>query len=83
MSPYHLVRVFRARRGLTPFAYQTQLRVERARGLLVRGLGVGATAAACGFHDRSHLARVFRSVVGVSPASYRQAVTGRRRSREP
>jgi AraC-like DNA-binding protein len=83
MSPYHLVRVFRACRGLTPFAYQTQLRIERARDLLARGLGVKATAAACGFHDRSHLARVFRAVVGISPADYRQAVTGRRRSKDP
>lgn len=76
MSPYHLIRVFKSRRGLTPFAYQSQLRVDRARWLLAQGSTVDAAARACGFFDRSHLARVFRSVVGVTPMAYRRAVTG-------
>jgi AraC-like DNA-binding protein len=73
MSPYHLLRVFKARAGLTPFAYQTQLRIEAARRMLAAGGGIGRTAEACGFVDRSHLARVFRGFVGVSPGAYRRA----------
>ena len=73
MSPFHLLRVFKARTGLTPFAYQTQLRIEAARRLLAMGGGIGRTAEACGFVDRSHLARVFRGFVGVSPGAYRRA----------
>lgn len=74
MSPFHLVRVFKARCGITPFAYQTQLRVAQARRWLALGRGVEETAAACGFCDRSHLGRAFRGLVGVTPAAYRRAV---------
>jgi AraC-like DNA-binding protein len=76
MSPFHLVRVFKARRGLTPFAYQSHLRVQRARAELRRGRSVHETARACGFFDRSHLTKVFRTFVGVTPTAYRRAVTG-------
>jgi AraC-like DNA-binding protein len=74
MSPFHLVRVFKARRGLTPFAFQSQLRVQRAQAELRRGRSVHETARICGFFDRSHLTKVFRMFVGVTPTIYRRAV---------
>ena len=73
MSPFHLVRIFKAATGLTPFAFQTQVRVARARQRLAEGAPVTAVALECGFFDRSHLSRVFTSTVGVSPAAYRAA----------
>lgn len=74
MSRFHLLRVFKAETGLTPFAFQAHARVVQARSLLGRGLSVKQTAAACGFVDRSHFARVFLATVGVTPATYRDAV---------
>jgi AraC-like DNA-binding protein len=74
MSPFHLVRVFKAQRGLTPFTFQSQLRVQRAQVELRRGRSVDATARACGFFDRSHLTKVFRAFVGVTPTIYRRAL---------
>jgi AraC-like DNA-binding protein len=70
LSPYHLLRTFRAEVGLPPHAYQTQLRVWRARRLLQAGLSIAEAAVASGFVDQSHLHRHFRRVVGVSPGTY-------------
>jgi AraC-like DNA-binding protein len=69
-SPFHLHRVFRAATGVTPHAYLTQLRVDRARELLREGRSVGETAVAVGFRSRGHLARVFRVRTGVHPSRY-------------
>ena len=73
LSPYHLIRVFKREVGLTPSAYQTQMRIEIAKGLLARGVPVGRVAMRCGFCDQSHLHRTFKRRVGVSPAQYLRA----------
>jgi AraC-like DNA-binding protein len=78
LSPFHLTRTFKARTGLTPFAYQAQVRVERAKDALRRGEPVNAVAIRTGFCDSSHLARVFRAHVGLSPREYRAAALGSR-----
>jgi AraC-like DNA-binding protein len=76
LSRFELVRRFGAQVGLTPHAFQTNLRVARARGLLATGTAPAAVAAACGFADQAHLTRTFRVAVGVTPARYARAVTG-------
>lgn len=80
LSAFHLVRSFKAQVGMTPFAYQTQRRVDLARGMLAQGRSVHETARLCGFYDRSHLARVFKSIMGVQPRAYRRAVASQSRA---
>jgi AraC-like DNA-binding protein len=70
----HLVRVFRRAAGLPPHAWLTQQRVNRARAMLVKGAALADVAYACGFNDQSHLTRLFRASVGVTPGRYRRAV---------
>ncbi|MFL9593287.1 AraC family transcriptional regulator [Aeromonas schubertii] len=70
LSPYHLVRSFGKQVGLPPHAYQTQVRLRRARGLLRAGLPIADTAQACGFHDQSHLHRHFKKAMGITPGQY-------------
>lgn len=70
LSPFHLLRSFRDQVGLTPGAYQIQLRVREARRLLRNGLPIAETAAALGFADQSHLTRHFQRIVGTSPGRY-------------
>jgi AraC-like DNA-binding protein len=70
LSKFHLLRVFRDRTGLTPWQYQVNLRLDRARRLLQRGEPASQVADACGFVDQSHFTRIFRTVVGVTPAVY-------------
>lgn len=80
LSKFHLLRVFKAQTGLTPWQFQTQLRIDLARKLLAAGESPGQVAVACGFADQSHLTRRFRQLVGVTPAAYAaDTATGRRR----
>jgi AraC-like DNA-binding protein len=74
LSRFELVRRFGAQTGLTPHAFQTNLRVGRARALLAAGQAPAAVAAACGFADQPHLTRTFRRAVGVTPGRYARAV---------
>lgn len=67
-----LLREFRRRVGLPPHAYVIRLRVDRARALLARGEGITTVAYQLGFADQSHLSRVFKRIVGLSPGAYRR-----------
>ncbi|WP_244963580.1 AraC family transcriptional regulator [Oceanidesulfovibrio marinus] len=71
MSPYHLVRVFKARHGLPPHAYLVQVRIGRAKALLRTPMRLADIAAAVGFADQSHLTRHFKRQFGVTPGAYR------------
>jgi transcriptional regulator GlxA family with amidase domain len=66
-----LIRLFRERYGVTPFAYQRNLRVERARDAIRHGKSLPDVAAEAGFADQSHLGRAFRAVMGATPGQYR------------
>jgi AraC-like DNA-binding protein len=70
LSHFELVRRFHRQIGLTPHAFQTNLRIAHARRLLAAGERPAAVAAACGFADQPHLTRTFRALVGVTPARY-------------
>jgi AraC-like DNA-binding protein len=73
LSRFELVRRFRAQTGLTPHAFQTNLRIARARELLTAGEPPAGVAAACGFADQPHLTRTFKRAVGVTPARFAAA----------
>jgi AraC-like DNA-binding protein len=70
MSPFHLIRSFREAVGMTPHAYLTQVRANRARELLPGGMAISAIAYRCGFSDQSHLTRTFKRIFGVTPGMY-------------
>ena len=73
VSRFHLIRVFHRRYGLTPFAYQRNRRIEKARAVLRTGKSIADAAAAAGFADQSHLGRSFRAVMGSTPGEYRES----------
>jgi AraC-like DNA-binding protein len=70
LSPSHLCRVFRQATGMTPHAYQLQIRVRRARTLLLAGCPIAQAATEAGFWDQAHLTRHFKRTIGVSPGRY-------------
>lgn len=71
IGKYELVRRFRRRVGLSPHAYQLQLRIDRAK-ILLRQAEPMEIAYQLGFADQSHFGRHFKRVTGVSPGHYRQ-----------
>ena len=74
LSRFELVRRFREQNGVTPHAFQSNLRIDHARRLLAAGDAPAAVAAACGFADQPHLTRVFKRAVGVSPGRYARSM---------
>ena len=72
LSPYHFLRLFKATVGMTPHAFQMQLRIDQAKLQLMRGAPIANVAVDLGFHDQSHLTKQFKALVGVTPQRYRQ-----------
>ncbi|TCC01785.1 AraC family transcriptional regulator [Kribbella soli] len=74
LAPGYLIRLFGKSVGLSPMAYLTRIRAERAAGLLIETeLPVATIGAQVGWHDPSHATRRFRSTFGLSPSQYRSA----------
>jgi len=71
LSAFHFARVFTQEFGIPPHAFQTQLRVSRAKSLLRLAWPIAAAACEAGFADQSHLNRHFKRLVEPSPGRYR------------
>jgi len=70
LSPFHFSRVFSEQFGMPPHAFQTQLRVLRAKSLLRQGWTISQVASETGFADQSHFTRHFKRLVVVTPGQY-------------
>jgi len=78
VSQEYLTRAFRDHVGMTPGKYLVQVRVEQAKLLLQQGdHSIAFVADACGFTNGNYFARVFRSIVGVTPSVYAREHSGK------
>jgi AraC-like DNA-binding protein len=75
LSPYGVHRAFARELGIPPHAYQTQVRITRAKALLREQFDIAEVAALTGFTDQSHLHRHFKRLVGVTPARFRASAS--------
>ncbi len=74
LSVSHFMRAFRESFGAPPHTYLMRRRMERAQGLmLTTDMPLGQIALDCGLADQSHMTRLFRRLVGESPAAWRRA----------
>lgn len=72
LSTYHFARRFREATGSTPHQFVVDQRLARAQEMLRRtARPLADVATACGFADASHLVRVFKKHLGVTPGQYR------------
>jgi AraC-like DNA-binding protein len=78
LSPFHFIRTFRDVVGVTPHAYLNGVRIARARKMLAEGLPPADVALSCGFCDQSHLGRLFKADLGVTPGQYQAAAVRQR-----
>jgi AraC-like DNA-binding protein len=73
LSASDFSRSFRKTTGFARHTWLLRARVERAMALLrQREVVVGDVAAACGFANQSHFARVFTRQVGMGPRAWRR-----------
>jgi AraC-like DNA-binding protein len=70
VSPFHFLRMFQNQVGLSPHAYQTQVRVEQAKRLIRQEEKLARIGGQVGFFDQSHFIKAFKSLVGVTPGQY-------------
>ena len=74
LSVSHFMRAFRESFGAPAHAFLMRRRLERAQGMmLTTDTALGQIALDCGLADQSHLTRLFRKLVGESPAAWRRA----------
>jgi AraC-like DNA-binding protein len=72
-SEFHFAVAFRNALGAPPHEYLIRRRIERAQQLMLSSeLPLCQIAAECGLADQSHLSRLFRRVVGDTPAAWRR-----------
>ena len=68
ISPYHFLRLFKQRMGITPHQYILRSRIEKVKYLLQHSdFSIADIAMRTGFSDQSHLTRCFKRMVGVTP----------------
>ncbi|MDU2065593.1 MAG: AraC family transcriptional regulator [Sporomusaceae bacterium] len=74
ISPFYLIRLFKAAIGLPPHLYLKQVRIRRAKELLASGLSLASIAQAMGFTDQSHFSRQFKELMGITPKNYSKII---------
>jgi AraC family transcriptional regulator len=79
-SPYHFVRLFRQTTGESPHQFVQQQRIERAKHLLREtDVPLAHVALESGFANQSHLTRVFKRHLNLTPRVYRHDLSIRAR----
>ena len=57
---------------MSPKAYLTNLRIEKAKSMLLTTISIRKVAEQTGFPDQMYFSRVFRASTGLTPSQYRQ-----------
>jgi AraC family transcriptional regulator len=72
LSTSHFIRSFRESTGKTPYQFLLDRRVQRAQNLMRNPrTSLTEVARSTGFANQHHMARIFRSVTGITPSAYR------------
>ena len=73
LSSYHFARRFKVEFGVPPHGFVLDQRIDRAKELMGNTRGrLKSIAVDCGFSDQSHLNRVFKKRVGLTPGEFRK-----------
>jgi transcriptional regulator GlxA family with amidase domain len=72
-SEFHFNVAFRNSLGTSPHEFLIRRRIERAQQLMIStDMPLCDIASECGLADQAHLSRLFRKVVGETPAAWRR-----------
>ena len=74
LSPYYLLRTFRAEVGIPPYAYLESVRIRHTQRLIKAGKPLAEVAAEVAFSSQSHMTRQFKRIIGVTPGQYAQNI---------
>jgi AraC-like DNA-binding protein len=84
LSPSYFSRAFKGSFGESPHAYIVRRRMERVQELMLTSdESLCQIALSCGLADQSHLSKLFRQVIGVTPNAWRRARRGHAKLAQP
>lgn len=69
-TEFHIIRLFKQHKGMSPHQFLLQLRLEKARNYIKEGNSIAFSAFETGFSDQSHLSRKFKLRYGITPLKY-------------
>ncbi|NJJ36129.1 AraC family transcriptional regulator [Clostridioides difficile] len=75
MNKYSLLRNFTKLKGITPYRYLENIRVNKAKRLLENGVEPIDAAIQTGFVDQSHFTNFFKNFIGLTPKQYQNIFT--------
>ncbi|HBG4843002.1 TPA: AraC family transcriptional regulator [Clostridioides difficile] len=70
MNKYSLLHNFTKLKGITPYRYLENIRVNKAKKLLEKGVEPIDAAIQTGFVDQSHFTNFFKNFIGLTPKQY-------------
>ncbi|QJB55771.1 AraC family transcriptional regulator [Pseudodesulfovibrio sp. zrk46] len=73
LSPCRFNRRFSQVYGMPPHEFHNQIRTQEAKRLIASGSTLAEAAAHCGFNDQSHMNRIFKKLMGMTPGRYAKA----------
>lgn len=70
LSPFYISRIFKSETGDTPIRHLINIRLEKAKELLLaeKGVSIQEVAAAVGYDDAYHFSKLFKKRYGISPS---------------
>lgn len=71
LSKSTLLRAFTQAKGVTPYCYLENIRINKAKKLLKKGCTPVEVALQTGFSDQSHFTNYFSRFIGLTPSVYR------------
>ncbi|MBA5764104.1 AraC family transcriptional regulator [Vibrio sp. 404] len=67
LTPTQFQRHFKAKLGISPYAWLSRLRLEKAMKLLRDGHSATQVAHQVGFYDQAHFSKAFKTSFGITP----------------
>lgn len=74
LSEYHFQRMFKVTHGTSPHNYLTEVRIEKAQKMIIKGIPLVQVAQQCGFSHQSHFNRIFKKITGLTPKEYARCI---------
>ncbi len=77
-SKFHFSRLFKKATGVTPWTYAVNLKLDKAKELLMNSdVSVKEVAISVGISDPNYFTRIFAKYAGMSPVKYRKLMSER------
>ncbi len=84
ISEGHLRRLFSESLGISPVEYAANLRIKKARELLVSSnYDIAEICEICGFSDRYYFSKCFKKLTGLAPGAFRRSFSGDGKNKLP